>query len=212
MDTADLIGAFGVDDASRLTGVSEGQLKAWDRDGFLSPSYRSGEPRQPFSRIYSFRDLVALRVLSSLRNEHRVPMQHLRQVAQKLAGLGNDRWTSTTLSVLGKKVVFDDPSVSERREIVSGQRVLAIPLKVAASNMRQAIQDMNQRSDEALGHVVTGRFVQNNQPVFEGTRIPVSAVVSYLEAGYDVDAILTEYPDLRPEDVEAARQQLNAAA
>lgn len=212
MSSADLIGAFGEDDVMRLTGVSVGQLKAWDRAGFLVPSFRSGDAHQPYSRIYSFRDIVALRVLNSLRNEHRVSLQHLRKVSRKLAGLGNDRWTSTTLYVLGRKVVFDDPTTLERREVVSGQRVLAIPLKVAASDMRQAIQDLNRRSDEVLGHVVTGRFVQSNQPVFEGTRIPVSAIMSYLDRGYEVAAILEDYPQLRPEDIEAARRQINAAA
>lgn len=212
MDTANLIGAFGEDDASRLTGVSVGQLKAWDRSGFLVPSFRSADAYQPYSRIYSFRDVVALRVLNALRNEHKVSMQHLRKVAQRLAELGNDRWTATTLYVLGRRVVFNDPPTSERREVVSGQLVLDIPLMVVASNMRQAIRDLNRRRGEALGHVVTDRFVLNNRPVFEGTRIPVAAVVSYPDRGCDADAILREYPQLRPEDIEAARQQGAAAA
>ena len=212
MHDDEVIGAFGEEDAARLTGVSVGQLRSWDRKGFLVPSYAAENRRQPYSRVYSFRDIVALRVLNSLRNEHKVPLQHLRKVAEKLAHLGDARWTSTTLHVLGRRVVFDDPDSEERREVVSGQRVFDIPLRIAISDTKKAIKDLNKRPESSRGHVVSQRFVQNNQPVFEGTRIPVSAVQSYLDAGYSTEAILREYPDLTAEDVNLVRDEDGNAA
>ncbi|WP_211241998.1 DUF433 domain-containing protein [Roseivivax halodurans] len=205
MTETDLIGAFSEEDAARLTGVSIYQLRDWDRSGFLRPSYAPEDRRQAYSRVYSFRDIVSLRVLNALRNENGVPMQHLRKVAAELAHLGEDKWTATVLYVLGKRVVFDDPRDDKRREVVGGQRVFDIPLRVAISDTKRAIEDLNRRGQSAYGHVLSGRFVQNNQPVFEGTRIPVASVKRYLECGYGTDEILEEFPDLSADDIEAAR-------
>ncbi|WP_185020713.1 DUF433 domain-containing protein [Histidinibacterium lentulum] len=205
MTETEVIGAFSEEDATRLTGVSIFQLRDWDRSGFLRPSYASEDRRQAYSRVYSFRDIVSLRVLNALRNDAGIPMQHLRKVAAELAHLGEKKWTATTLFVLGKRVVFDDPRDSKRREVVSGQRVLDIPLRVAISDTKRAIEELNHRSHGECGQVLSGRFVQNNQPVFEGTRIPVASVKRYLERGYGTDQILEEFPDLTAEDVDAAR-------
>jgi DNA-binding transcriptional MerR regulator len=212
MSGGEIIGAFGEGDAARLTGLSIGQLRAWDRSGLLRPSYASENCVSPYSRVYSFRDIVSLRVLASLRLEHRVSVQHLRKVSERLAHLGEDRWTSTTLYVLGRRVVFDDPATHQRQEVVSGQRVFEIPLKVAVRSAREAIRDLNHRQLQTIGHVVSERFVMNNRPVFDGTRIPVAAVTAYLDRGIPVTDILREFPDLRQGDVEAARKRMRAAA
>jgi len=47
-----------------------------------------------------------------------------------------------------------------------------------------------------------------------GTRIPTRAIRNFKEAGYTVDQIIAEYPDLTPRDVEAAlkHEEANAAA
>lgn len=212
MSSGETIGAFGEDDAAQLTGLSIGQLRAWDRSGLLSASYGEENRQVPYSRIYSFRDIVSLRVLASLRLDHGVSVQHLRSVSERLAHLGDERWTATTLYVLGKRVVFEDPKTSTRHEVVSGQRVFNIPLKVAVRSARNAIRQLNNRHGRSIGHVVSERFVMNNRPVFEGTRIPVSAVVSYLERGASISDILREFPDLRPGDVNEARSRMRAAA
>jgi uncharacterized protein (DUF433 family) len=212
MNDSDIIGAFSEEDAARLSGVSVGQLRSWDRSGFLSPSYAAKNRRQAYSRVYSFRDIVSLRVLNSLRNEHKVPLQHLRKVSHELANQGNDRWTQQTLYVLGRRVVFDDPRTHQRREVVSGQQVFDIPLKVAIKDTRGAIRDLNKRRPETIGRVIRGRFVMNSRPVFAGTRIPVSAIRSYLAADFDAADILREYPELRLEDVEAVRLEREVPA
>lgn len=205
MDDDAVIGAFGEEDAARLTGLSVGQLRRWDRSGFLRPSYGADNRRLPFSRVYSFRNIVSLRVLSDLRNKHKVSMQHLRKVSQKLAEFGDARWTSATLYVLGRRVVFTDPRTSERKEIVTGQRVLDIPLRVAISDTRSAIRSLNERGDDEKGKIVRARFVLQNEPVFAGTRIPVAAVNRYLASGYTPSDVVREFPDLTLEDVDAAR-------
>tara|TARA_R110002051_G_scaffold43831_3_gene89409 strand:+ start:7931 stop:8575 length:645 start_codon:yes stop_codon:yes gene_type:complete len=206
VDESNVIGAFGEDDAARLTGLSVGQLQQRDRSGFLQPSYAPENRRLPYSRVYSFRDIVSLRVLGQLRNVHNVPMQHLRKVSQKLAEFGDSKWTVATLYVLGRRVVFTDPRTKERQEVVTGQRVFDIPLKVAISDTREAIRALNTRTSEDAGKVVKARFVMQNEPVFSGTRIPVATVKRYLHAGFAPDAIKKEFPQLTDEDIAAAQR------
>jgi uncharacterized protein (DUF433 family)/DNA-binding transcriptional MerR regulator len=204
-----VIGAFSETDAARLSRLSVGQLRSWDRKGFVQPSYADSDRSLPYSRIYSFRDLVSLRVLGQLRTVYKVPLQHLRRVSEMLAHLGDSKWTVTTLYVLGKRVVFDDPRSSQRTEVVSGQRVFDIPLRVVVSDTKKAIADLNHRSEAERGKVVHGKFILQNEPVFEGTRIPVSAVKRYLAAGFSSDAIMTEFPDLTLADIITARDSDN---
>lgn len=200
-----VIGAFSEADASRLSGLTIGQLRRWDRLGFLKPSFAEEDRRLPYSRIYSFRDIVSLRVLGKLRNVHKVPMQHLKKVSRELAAFGDRKWTATTLYVLGKRVVFTDPRTNLRTEVVGGQRVLDIPLRVVIEDTRRAIDSLNHRSNLETGKIVHGKFTLQNEPVFEGTRIPVATVKRYLDAGYSSKAILSEYPGLTLADIEAAR-------
>lgn len=205
MSQNNVIGAFGEADAARLSLLTVGQLRNWDRKGFVKPSYADPDRSLPYSRIYSFRDLVSLRVLGQLRNVHKVPLQHLRKVSDRLSHLGDSKWTRTTLYVLGRRVVFTDPRNDERIEVVSGQRVFDIPLRVVISDTRKAIADLNHRSESETGKVVHGKFTLQNEPVFQGTRIPVSAVKRYLDAGYSPDAIMCEFPDLTLADISAAQ-------
>jgi uncharacterized protein (DUF433 family) len=212
MEENNVVGAFSEQDAARLTGLSIGQLQLWDRSGFLQSSFAPENRRLPYSRVYSFRDIVSLRVLGQLRNIYKVPMQHLRKVSQTLAHYGDAKWTATTLYVLGKRVVFTDPRTNERKEVVSGQRVFDIPLRVAISDTRKAIQSLNSRSDKETGHIVQAKFVLQNEPVFDKTRIPVAAVKRYLEAGYSPQAIIREFPSLTAEDVSAAAKYVLPAS
>jgi DNA-binding transcriptional MerR regulator len=207
-----VIGAFSEEHAERLTGVSVHQLRHWDRLGFLVPSYAAENRRSPYSRVYSFRDIVSLRVLNALRNEKGLPLQHLKQVAKKLARIDNADWSNTTLYVLGKKVVFDNPETSKREEIVSGQGVFDIPLQLVISNARQAVRDMNRRADSQAGKLTHSKFISNNEIVFAGTRISAESVERYLEAGFSDREIIAEFPDLTPADIAVVRKRSGSVA
>jgi len=200
-----VIGAFGEDAAARLSNLSLGQLRTWDKTGFFRPSFGSVDRHQPYSRVYSFRDIVSLRVLGQLRNTLKVPMQHLRKVSEKLIAFGDAKWTATTLYVLGKRVVFKDPNTDLRTEIVSGQHVFNIPLLVVISDTKHAISKLNCRSSSEIGKIVQTKFTLQNEPVFTGTRISVKAVKRYLDAGYEPAAVVKEFPELTLQDIEAAK-------
>jgi DNA-binding transcriptional MerR regulator len=94
---SNIVQAFSEEHVERLTGLTVHQLRHWDRTGFFVPSFAAEDRREVLSRVYSFKDLVALRVLAVLRNQFGVSLQHLRQVSHKLSHLADDKWTQTTL-------------------------------------------------------------------------------------------------------------------
>lgn len=57
---------FTAQQASSLAGCTHHQLRYWDRVGLVSPSIQGTGGRPGVRRLYSFRDLVALRVVKSL--------------------------------------------------------------------------------------------------------------------------------------------------
>lgn len=57
---------FTAHQASRLTGCTPRQLRYWDQIGLVEPSVQGTGGRPGVPRLYSFRDLVALRVVKSL--------------------------------------------------------------------------------------------------------------------------------------------------
>jgi len=200
-----VISAFAEDHVERLTGVSRAQLHHWDKSGFYLPSFADKNRSTPFSRVYSFKDIVALRVLNSLRNQFNVSLQHLREASERLSHLAADKWTGTRLWVLNKKVVWQEPGSGKPQEIISGQYVVPVVLEIVVADTIKAIAELNIRGLSKIGQIEKSRYIGHNAPVFAGTRIPVSAINRYFAAGYSVPEILKEYPDLSAADVEAAR-------
>jgi len=58
--------SFTAEQACRLTECTHHQLRYWDRVGLVKPSIQTTGGRPGVRRLYSFRDLVALRVVRSL--------------------------------------------------------------------------------------------------------------------------------------------------
>lgn len=195
---------FTEDQVERLAHITRRQLRYWDRIGFFVPSFAYEDRSQAFSRLYSFRDIASLRVLNALRNEAQVPLTHLRQVKEKLSHLGDQLWASTTLYVLNRKVIFDNPETTEREEIVSGQGILQIPLQVVTGKIEDEIERLRRRDPSEIGTVERKKGVVQNQPVLGGTRIPVRTIQEFADAGYTVTQIVEEYPELTADDVAAA--------
>lgn len=203
-DGSQLIAAFTDEQAARLTGISVNQLRYWDRQNFFNPSMVFGERRTPFSRLYSFRDLVSLRVINALRNEAKVSLQQLREVKERLAHLGDHLWAVTTLYVLNRNVIFHNPETQAREEVLSGQAILEIPLKVVTGSVENAVRSLRGRDESLVGKVEQHRNIAHNQVVIAGTRIPVKSIKSFHDAGYSVAAIRKEYPTLTEQDILAA--------
>lgn len=199
------LAAFTADHVSRLTGLSPRQVRYWDRTGFFSPTYLNEYRRRAFGRIYSFRDVVGLRTIAILRNEHGVPLQELRRVGEWLQSKHDTPWSSLNFALKGRKVVFFDPTSGEAVEPRgAGQEVMAIALEPIANEMRTASERLRERKKEQVGKLARNRYVVHNAWVVAGTRIPTSAIWNYHEAGYSARDIIKEYPRLTREDIRAA--------
>ena len=197
--------AFTSQHVCRLTGLSGRQLCYWDRTGFFSPTLLHEHRRRAFGWIYSFRDLVGLRVIGVLRNTHRVPLQELRKVGGWLHERHEEPWSSLRFSVAGKRVFFHDPDTGIATEPRGeGQRVLHIDLEPIASEMESTAARLRQRRTAQVGRIERNRYVVHNAFVIAGTRIPTSAIRHLHEAGYRPRDILREYTRLKLKDVRAA--------
>jgi uncharacterized protein (DUF433 family) len=204
-----LVSAFTEQQVERLTGISQHRLRYWDRTDFFSPSYAAPDRRAAYSRVYSFRDVAALRVLSVLIHQHNVPLQHLRQVSTELGAMNNSAWARTTLYVFGKKVVFEENDL--RREAGTGQYVIGIPLEKVVSDTKRDIRALSERLPDQIGSISKNKRISHNVPVVAGTRIPVRNIREFADAGYSVEQILKEYPTITAADVHAAIEHHRAA-
>lgn len=205
MGEAVVCAAFSADQVVRLTGLTMSQLAYWDRTGFFSPQYADEDRRQPYSRIYSFKDVVGLRTLATLRGKHNVSLPHLREVAKELAQYSKTPWADIELKVWKGKVQFNEPETGKTRGVVDGQYVL-LPIISVIEDVRREAKQLREREPSQIGKIEKHRHVAHNARVIAGTRIPVSSVLAFVKEGYSVGDILKEYPTLTEADVEAVIQ------
>ena len=207
------IGAFSEEQVSRLTGLSRSQLSSWRRQGFVKPSYEvSRDRRKSYNFIYSFKDLLTLRVVNQLRNAHGVPLSELRKVASELKTMGYEDFAAKKLWVWNKRVVFKEPKSEKFREISSKQFAADIPLDVVISDARADIKKINSRGAEHFGKLEKRRQVVSSSQVFSQTRIPVSVVIKYIQAGKKNSDIIANFPTLNQKDIDLARSMANKQA
>jgi len=207
-----VIRAFSEEHVERMTGLSKGQLRYWDRTGFFSPEYADDDRWRPYSRIYSFRNVVGLRTLGILRRVHKVPLQHLRQVAEKLSHLRDNLWTRAVLYVHNRRVVLHEEGTERLQDVVSGQYVIGLALKTVMSDVEAEARKLRDRETAKVGQLARNRHVAHNAWVIAGTRVPVRAIKRFHDAGYSVVEILKEYPDLTERDIAAALAHEGSAA
>jgi len=204
LDISNVVAAFSEEQIERIVGLTKGRLRYWAKTDFFRPTFAGDNPRAPFSRFYSFRDMVALRTLEMLRVQNSVPLQHLRKVAEKLAHLKSDLWIRTTLFVVHREVVFINPESGQPESVLSGQYVLGIPLAKVIEDTKRDVVSFTRRREGTFGRITRTRGVVHNRPVIAGTRIPVASVVRLREDGFSDEEIIAEYPDLTTADIQAA--------
>jgi DNA-binding transcriptional MerR regulator len=97
---------FTAEQASRFTGCTPHQLRYWDRVNLVKPSVQATGGRPGVKRLYSFRDLIALRVIRSLLDGG-MSLQRVRRAIEflrKRAGL--DEHLSEVRLVTDGKSIF----------------------------------------------------------------------------------------------------------
>jgi uncharacterized protein (DUF433 family) len=195
------IRAFSRPKVIRLTGLSARQLQYWDEQRFLQPSVSSGAGRGG-RRLYDFRDLVSLRVAADLRRQG-VSLQLIRKVHGHLQSLDyRHPLAELTFWVFGGQLFFSEAETvraGRRPEQVLASFVVPVPSIVASLN-----REIAQLDERPVGEIERRRGTLGSKPVIRGTRIPVASVLRLAEDGLTEAEILEMYPDLQPEDVQAA--------
>lgn len=211
VQSAVVLYAFSVEHAARVTGLSKDRLARWDREKFFSPEYADEEDRgNPYSRVYSFIDLVGLRTLAILADKHHISLGELRETYPELAKSVEYPWADKPLAVWKRKVVWDIDSLPRDRH---GQIVgRHIQLSSVASEVAQRAEELRNRHRDQIGATERHKFIAHNALVVSGTRIPVTAVESFVRAGHSDEAILSEYPTLAKFDIRTIRQNMREAA
>lgn len=110
---------FTAGEAAKLTGVPYDRLDYWARSGFLRPGL-VGAKGKGTRRLYSFRDLVALRTAKELRDLG-VPLQTLRKV----------------VGYLRRAKGLEQP-LAEARLVVNGNDVLLVQGKAELVSLIQS--------------------------------------------------------------------------
>lgn len=197
------IGAFTPDQVCELTELSRSQLRYWDKTGFFKPeagSLRMG----PYSRVYSFRDVVGLRTLALLRKH--TSLQALRGAAGMLHRHNDYPWANIRFYKRDGEpsIFFEVNDESFRVANTKSQTTFTIDLQEVSDKMLSLVRRMRERKSEEIGQTSRHRYVAHNQRVIAGTRIPTSAIWNFHNAGYQTEQIIEEYPRLEPADVHEA--------
>jgi DNA-binding transcriptional MerR regulator len=196
--------------ARKLARVSMRRLRYWEETGLVVPSIRRQLSPKNTVRLYSFQDLLALLVVAELRTERDMSLQHIRRVVEHLRSRGYQApLRELTFATLGQEIYFQHADGTWEGDLRPDQIVLEKILRL--DPLRARITRAAQRQANDAGRVVKQRGVHASAPVFAGTRIRVSTVQDYLRHGYDTDAILEAFPDLKPADVAEAFRLLAAA-
>lgn len=207
-----VVAAFSEDQTERLSGVRKGQLRYWDKTGFFTPGYGNGEIVAGFGRVYSFSDVVSLRVLGILRNQYGISVQHLRQTKEHLLQPNRNGWAGVALYVHNKRVIWLEPNTHLPQEVASRQYLVeTIKLAEVIAQTKGDIKTFGARNSEQFGRVEIRKNVSQSAAVIAGTRIPVRAIKNFYEAGFTAEQIILEYPDLTVGDVKAALAYKKAA-
>jgi DNA-binding transcriptional MerR regulator len=130
---------FTAHQASRFTGCTARQLRYWDQIGLVRPSLQQTGGRPGVPRMYSFRDLVALRVVKSLLDGG-LSLQRVRRAWEflnKKAGL--DKHLAEVQLVTDGKSVFR--VVRREGEVLDALREGQMAFFVAIDEVTRQVSD-----------------------------------------------------------------------
>lgn len=129
--------------ASRFTGCTGNQLRYWDKISLVKPTVQATGGRPGVRRLYSFRDLVALKVVKSLLDEG-MSLQRVRRAYTYLrahAGL-EEHLSSVKLVTDGKsifKVCKDDGDVLDA--LREGQMAFFVAIDKLAGEVNNGVTE-----------------------------------------------------------------------
>src|SRR5438309_11977885 len=133
---------FGSTIVLKLTGVTYRQLDYWARTGLVGSSIRQAAGRGS-RRIYSFHDLVALRVVARLLDAG-VSLQAIRRAVEYLKQHADRPLSTLGLIAKGNRVFALMGSSSKMIESTDeGQVVIAIDVEASEKELRTDVTELS---------------------------------------------------------------------
>jgi DNA-binding transcriptional MerR regulator len=127
---------YRVPDVCRIVGITYRQLDYWARTGLVTPSIRDARGSGT-QRLYSFPDLVTLRVIKSLLDTG-VSLQRVRAAVEHLKGMGKPLQGVTLMS--DGRGVYEAHSPDAVVDLLKkGQGVFAIALDRVWSDLEGSL-------------------------------------------------------------------------
>ncbi|MBW3590593.1 MAG: helix-turn-helix domain-containing protein [Actinobacteria bacterium] len=141
---------FSVKHACRFTGCTSHQIRYWDQSGLVKPSVQSTGGRPGVRRLYSFRDLVALKVVKAMLDGG-MSLQRVRRAwdyLRKKAGL-EEHLSEVKLITDGKsiyRVAHDDEEILDA--LRQGQMSFFVALDEITRSLDQGVADFLRDREE----------------------------------------------------------------
>ena len=130
---------FTAQQASRLTDCTPHQLRYWDKVNLVEPSVQSTGGRPGRRRLYSFRDLVALRVVKSLL-DNGMSVQRVRRAWDYLRRTADlDNHLSEVRLVTDGQSIFR--VASDDDELLDALRQGQLAFFVAINEIAKSVED-----------------------------------------------------------------------
>jgi uncharacterized protein (DUF433 family) len=192
--------AFTADRVRELTGLTKRQIQYWDEQDFIRPSLTSRQGRGR-RRLYSFRDVVALRTAAEIRSQ--VSLQLIRKVDAYLRQLDYEH----PLAEIAFEIVGDDLFFEEAGAVRHARRPeqtifrVTVPFAHLVNDLERRIAKLDERP---VGVLERRQRTLGGKLLIAGTRIPVAAIQRMHDDGASDAAILKQFPDLKRRDVRAA--------
>jgi DNA-binding transcriptional MerR regulator len=145
--------AYTAEQACRLSGCSDHQLRYWDKVGLVVPSVQGTGGRPGVRRLYSFRDLVALRVVRSLL-DNGMSLQRVRRAWDYLRreGAMEDHLAQVKLVTDGKSIFTvssDDGEILDA--LRQGQLAFFVAIDEIARDVEEDVTQFELDRDGFLG-------------------------------------------------------------
>jgi uncharacterized protein (DUF433 family) len=171
----------------------------WAKNGVFVPSRIYVTSHRPYTLFYSFTDLVALRVVSILRERYGLSLQAAKVAADEIRDNSDTPWSNMSLWLDGTEICIADPGKSDS---------IRIDLESIAADVRKDADRLWMRDPANYGKIEYRRDVMGGTLVVKGTRISVATVVNMTAQGASEEEILRAYPSLVPEDIRGVREQM----
>jgi uncharacterized protein (DUF433 family) len=187
-------GAFSTEQVARLVGVSPRRIVAWDTAGVFTPSMLR-HPAQPFGRIYTLEDAVALRTLATVHG--RVLREGLQELGDWFKENSGLPWSRLRFYIAQSGAIsFEGPLTGD---------VECIEIEPIATEVERVLHQLQTERDACdVGIIRRNRHVMRNEWVVAGTRIPVWMIQELTTTGMSAFEIVREFPILTDADIQAA--------